>query len=100
MLGNFRGRCLPLTDMVPLLQTIAMPYRIGKSTNSLRHVLRGRCRIRGPEEHLCRGPVVLGPEPRTSAHEDAFLDAEIEYLFFNVEDAAMRCIRVEVVVDL
>lgn len=43
---------------------------------------------------------MLGPEPRASTHEDSLLDTQIKYLLLDVENAAMRRIGVEIMVDL
>ena len=79
-----------------------MPDRRPEALDSRAHVGRGRGRERDAEEQA-RGVLVrLGAEPGPAAREHALVDARVEQVLLDVEDALLprREVRVLCVVDL
>lgn len=72
---------------------------LAKSADGLAHGLWRRSRKGRTEEQVLWRFVMLCREPGAPSDEGALLDAEMENLLFYLENAALPCIRVELVVD-
>lgn len=78
---------------------IARPNSLSKSANSLSHRLWSRSRKGRAEEQVFGRLVVLCRKPGASSDKDTLLDAQVEDFLFYVGNAALTCVRVEVIVD-
>lgn len=80
-------------------QTITCPDSFAKSADCLAHRL-WICSSKGrAEEQIFGRLVVLCRKPGASSDKDALLNAQVEDFLFYLGNAALACVRVEIVVD-
>lgn len=94
LLGNAKKRVSDFS------QPEALPHRLAEPADRLGHLVRLGGGVGRPEEEVRRRAPVLGDEPRAPGHEHALLDAPVEDVLLDLDDALAPGVRVLRVVDL